>query len=123
MNNSLPTAVVACIGGGSNAIGMFHAFVPDKNVRLLGVEAAGAGLNTTQHCAPLSLGTPGVLHGSLSMLMQVLFFFFFFYFYFFFFFFIFIFFFFECFDFCFFETIRSGFKWTNYGNTFNFCRT
>lgn len=66
----LPDAVVACIGGGSNAIGMFHPFVEDKSVRLVGVEAAGAGMDTDQHCAPLSLGTPGVLHGTMSMLMQ-----------------------------------------------------
>ena len=69
-DNALPDAVIACIGGGSNAIGMFHRFVYDANVRLIGVEAAGAGMDTDQHCAPLSLGTPGVLHGTLSMLMQ-----------------------------------------------------
>jgi tryptophan synthase beta chain len=67
---SLPDVVVACIGGGSNAIGMFHPFVEDKGVRLVGVEAAGEGMHTERHCAPLSLGTAGVLHGSLSMLMQ-----------------------------------------------------
>jgi tryptophan synthase len=66
----LPDAVVACVGGGSNAIGAFADFIPDAGVRLVGVEAAGAGLETEQHCAPLSRGTPGVLHGTLSMLMQ-----------------------------------------------------
>ncbi len=70
LNNALPDVVVACIGGGSNAIGMFHPFVEDASVRLVGVEAAGEGMHTQKHCAPLSLGTPGVLHGSLSMLMQ-----------------------------------------------------
>ena len=68
--DALPDTVVACIGGGSNAIGMFHAFVPDADVQLVGVEAAGAGMSTDQHCAPLTLGSPGVLHGTLSMLMQ-----------------------------------------------------
>ena len=66
----LPDAVVACVGGGSNAIGAFADFIPDAGVRLVGVEAAGAGLETDKHCAPLSRGTPGVLHGTLSMLMQ-----------------------------------------------------
>jgi tryptophan synthase beta chain len=66
----LPDAVVACVGGGSNAIGMFTAFVPDTSVTLLGVEAAGRGLATGEHAAPLSAGRPGVLHGSYSYLMQ-----------------------------------------------------
>jgi tryptophan synthase beta chain len=66
----LPDAVVACVGGGSNAIGMFTAFVPDTAVTLLGVEAAGRGLETLEHAAPLSAGRPGVLHGSFSYLMQ-----------------------------------------------------
>jgi tryptophan synthase len=70
LNDKLPDVVVACIGGGSNAIGMFYPFVTDAGVRLLGVEAAGEGIATDKHCAPLSLGSPGVLHGSLSMLMQ-----------------------------------------------------
>jgi tryptophan synthase beta chain len=66
----LPTTVVACVGGGSNAMGIFHAFVPDKGVELVGVEAAGEGLATEHHSASLSKGTPGVLHGSLSYLLQ-----------------------------------------------------
>jgi tryptophan synthase beta chain len=65
-----PDAVVACVGGGSNAIGMFTAFVPDTSVTLLGVEAAGRGLSSGEHAAPLSAGRPGVLHGSYSYLMQ-----------------------------------------------------
>ena len=65
----LPSVVVACVGGGSNAIGMFAAFL-DDGVRLVGVEAAGRGLDSGQHAAPLSRGRPGVLHGSLSYLMQ-----------------------------------------------------
>ncbi len=66
----LPSAVVACIGGGSNAMGVFHAFVGDASVRLIGVEAAGEGLDTHRHSASLARGTPGVLHGSLSYLLQ-----------------------------------------------------
>ena len=66
----LPTAVVACVGGGSNAIGMFHAFVPDKAVRLIGVEAGGEGVDTEHHSATLSRGTPGVLHGVRTYLLQ-----------------------------------------------------
>jgi tryptophan synthase beta chain len=66
----LPDAVVACVGGGSNAIGMFTAFVGDASVALVGVEAAGRGLNSGEHAAPLSAGRPGVLHGSYSYLMQ-----------------------------------------------------
>ncbi|MFI5244821.1 MAG: tryptophan synthase subunit beta [Gemmatimonadales bacterium] len=65
----LPSVVVACVGGGSNAIGMFAAFL-DDDVRLVGVEAAGRGLDSGEHAAPLSTGRPGVLHGSLSYLMQ-----------------------------------------------------
>jgi tryptophan synthase beta chain len=65
----LPSLVVACVGGGSNAIGMFAAFLDDE-VRLVGVEAAGRGLDSGEHAAPLSRGRPGVLHGSLSYLMQ-----------------------------------------------------
>jgi tryptophan synthase beta chain len=67
---ALPRTVVACVGGGSNAIGIFHAFVGDKNVELVGVEAAGHGLNTPDHAASLSKGTPGVLHGAMSYLLQ-----------------------------------------------------
>ncbi len=66
----LPEVVVACVGGGSNAMGMFHAFVPDDTVQLVGVEAAGEGLETGLHSASLSAGSPGVLHGSLSYLLQ-----------------------------------------------------
>ncbi len=66
----LPRAVVACVGGGSNAMGIFHAFVDDANVDLIGVEAAGHGLDSGSHSASLSRGTPGVLHGALSYLLQ-----------------------------------------------------
>lgn len=66
----LPSAVVACVGGGSNAMGIFHAFVDDRAVRLVGVEAAGEGLASGRHSASLSAGTPGVLHGTLSYLLQ-----------------------------------------------------
>ena len=66
----LPGSVVACVGGGSNAMGIFHAFVPFGDVRLVGVEAAGEGLDSGRHSAPLAAGTPGVLHGSLSYLLQ-----------------------------------------------------
>ncbi len=66
----LPKTVVACVGGGSNAIGIFHAFVDDAGVELVGVEAAGEGLDTGRHSASLSRGTPGVLHGTMSYLLQ-----------------------------------------------------
>jgi tryptophan synthase beta chain len=66
----LPRAVVACVGGGSNAMGIFSGFVDDAEVELIGVEAAGEGLETDRHSASLSRGTPGVLHGSLSYLLQ-----------------------------------------------------
>jgi tryptophan synthase beta chain len=66
----LPRAVVACVGGGSNAMGVFHAFVPDERVELIGVEAAGEGLESERHSASLTRGTPGVLHGALSYLLQ-----------------------------------------------------
>lgn len=66
----LPSALVACVGGGSNAIGLFHAFLGDQDVKIYGVEAAGHGLASGQHSAPLSAGRPGVLHGSRSYLMQ-----------------------------------------------------
>ena len=66
----LPATVVACVGGGSNAMGIFHAFVSDAEVELVGVEAAGEGLESERHSASLSMGTPGVLHGSLSYLLQ-----------------------------------------------------
>jgi tryptophan synthase, beta subunit len=66
----LPSTVVACVGGGSNAMGIFHPFVADSAVELVGVEAAGHGLDTGEHSASLERGTPGVLHGSLSYLLQ-----------------------------------------------------
>ncbi|MDF2788333.1 MAG: tryptophan synthase subunit beta [Neobacillus sp.] len=66
----LPEAVVACIGGGSNAAGMFHPFIEDKEVRLFGVEAAGQGVETAFHAASLTKGRPGVLHGALMYLLQ-----------------------------------------------------
>ena len=66
----LPDYVVACVGGGSNAIGMFHHFVPDASVQLIGVEAGGTGEPGCYHSAPISKGTPGVLHGMRSMLLQ-----------------------------------------------------
>jgi len=66
----LPKTVVACVGGGSNAMGTFHAFVDDADVELVGVEAAGEGLDTGHHSASLARGRPGVLHGSLSYLLQ-----------------------------------------------------
>jgi tryptophan synthase beta chain len=67
---ALPKAVVACVGGGSNAMGIFHAFIDDADVELIGVEAAGRGLDTAEHSASLSRGSPGVLHGSFSYLLQ-----------------------------------------------------
>ena len=66
----LPDAVVACIGGGSNAIGVFHPFLDDEGVRLIGVEAAGHGLDTPDHAASLKGGRPGVLHGNRTYLLQ-----------------------------------------------------
>ena len=66
----LPDAVVACIGGGSNAIGLFYPFLSDDKVQLVGVEAAGHGIETGQHAASLSGGRPGVLHGNRTYLLQ-----------------------------------------------------
>jgi tryptophan synthase beta chain len=66
----LPDVVMACVGGGSNAMGLFHAFLPDESVRIIGVEAGGEGLETGRHAAPLCKGTPGVLHGNRTYLMQ-----------------------------------------------------
>jgi len=66
----LPDALVACIGGGSNAIGLFYPFIGDRDVALYGVEAAGDGLETGRHAAPLCAGTPGVLHGNRTYLME-----------------------------------------------------
>lgn len=67
---TLPRTVVACVGGGSNAMGIFAGFIDDAAVELIGVEAAGEGLDSGRHSASLSRGTPGVLHGSLSYLLQ-----------------------------------------------------
>ncbi|CAB4683210.1 MAG: tryptophan synthase subunit beta [Actinobacteria bacterium] len=66
----LPTALAACVGGGSNAIGLFHAFLDDESVALYGFEAAGEGMNTNKHAATLNFGRPGVLHGAKSYLLQ-----------------------------------------------------
>ncbi len=66
----LPDAVLACIGGGSNAIGIFHAFIPDEAVRLIGFEAGGDGLETGRHAATITGGSPGVLHGTRSYVLQ-----------------------------------------------------
>ena len=66
---TLPDALVACVGGGSNAIGLFHPFLEDTSVEMYGVEAGGMGLNTGKHAAPLSDGKPGVLHGNKTYLM------------------------------------------------------
>lgn len=66
----LPNAIVACVGGGSNAIGMFHEFVADKKVNLIGVESAGNGLSSNLHAATLNKGKPGILHGGFSYLLQ-----------------------------------------------------
>jgi tryptophan synthase beta chain len=65
----LPDALVACVGGGSNAIGLFYPFIDDKSVAMYGVEAAGDGIETGRHSAPLSAGRPGVLHGNRTYLM------------------------------------------------------
>ncbi len=69
-HNRLPDAVLACVGGGSNAIGLFHAFIPDPGVRLIGAEAGGDGIDTPRHAAALTAGTPGVLHGMRTYLLQ-----------------------------------------------------
>ena len=66
----LPDALVACVGGGSNAIGLFHPFLADEGVAMYGVEAGGHGIASNQHAAPLTAGTPGVLHGNRTYLMQ-----------------------------------------------------
>ncbi|MDR7313964.1 tryptophan synthase subunit beta [Brevibacillus nitrificans] len=70
MLGRLPDEVIACVGGGSNAIGMFYPFISDEAVALRGVEAAGQGVDTDKHAATLSLGRPGVIHGSLTYLLQ-----------------------------------------------------
>ncbi len=66
----LPDVIIACVGGGSNAIGFFWGFLNDESVKRIGVEAGGKGLESSEHAAPLTTGTPGILHGSLSYLMQ-----------------------------------------------------
>jgi len=70
MTGKLPDALVACVGGGSNAIGLFHPFLSDNDVAMYGVEAGGKGVETGEHAAPLSAGIPGVLHGNRTYLMQ-----------------------------------------------------
>jgi tryptophan synthase beta chain len=70
LTGSLPDAVVACVGGGSNAIGIFHAFVPDESVRLYGFEAGGDGVETGRHAATITGGAVGVLHGARSFVLQ-----------------------------------------------------
>ena len=66
----LPDALVACVGGGSNAIGLFHPFIDDAEVKIFGVEAAGDGIETGKHAAPLCAGKPGVLHGNRTYLVE-----------------------------------------------------
>ena len=70
LTGRLPDAVLACIGGGSNAIGIFYAFIPDTGVRLIGLEAGGDGVETGRHAATITGGTPGVLHGTRSYVLQ-----------------------------------------------------
>jgi len=70
LTGKLPDAVLACIGGGSNAIGIFHAFIPDANVRLIGFEAGGDGVETGRHAATITGGSPGILHGTRSYVLQ-----------------------------------------------------
>ncbi|MBT8430636.1 MAG: tryptophan synthase subunit beta, partial [Gammaproteobacteria bacterium] len=70
MTGRLPDALIACVGGGSNAIGLFYPFLDDEDVAIWGVEAAGDGLDTGHHAAPLCAGTPGVLHGNRTYLME-----------------------------------------------------
>ena len=70
LTGALPDAVIACVGGGSNAIGIFHAFLDDNDVDLIGCEAAGRGIDTLEHAATLTRGRPGVLHGARSYMLQ-----------------------------------------------------
>jgi len=70
LTGALPTAVTACVGGGSNAMGIFHAFLDDPSVRLVGYEAAGDGVDTPHHAATISRGKPGMLHGARSLVLQ-----------------------------------------------------
>jgi tryptophan synthase beta chain len=70
LEHRLPDFVIACVGGGSNAMGIFYPFLNDDEVKLIGIEAAGLGVDTNQTAATLSKGSPGVLHGAMSMLLQ-----------------------------------------------------
>jgi tryptophan synthase beta chain len=70
LTGRLPDAVLACVGGGSNAIGIFHRFISDSTVRLIGLEAGGDGVETGRHAATITGGTPGVLHGTRSYVLQ-----------------------------------------------------
>src|SRR5690606_12473207 len=70
LTGRLPDVVAACVGGGSNAIGIFHAFLDDPDVRLVGLEAGGDGVETGRHAATITGGAPGVLHGARSFLLQ-----------------------------------------------------
>jgi tryptophan synthase beta chain len=70
MEDRLPDCLVACVGGGSNSIGLFHAFVKDKNVKMVGVEAGGLGVESGKHAARFAGGRPGVLHGTMTYLLQ-----------------------------------------------------
>jgi tryptophan synthase beta chain len=70
MTGRLPDALVACVGGGSNAIGLFYPFIDDASVKMYGVEAAGDGVETGRHSAPLCAGRPGVLHGNRTYLIE-----------------------------------------------------
>ena len=70
LEGRLPDYLVACVGGGSNALGLFYPFMKDKDVRMIGVEAAGHGIDTGRHAAPLCAGSPGILHGNLTYLLQ-----------------------------------------------------
>ncbi|MEN0000412.1 MAG: tryptophan synthase subunit beta [Pseudomonadota bacterium] len=70
IEGKLPDTIIAAVGGGSNAIGLFHPFLDDKDVQIIGVEAGGKGLDTDEHCASLTAGSPGVLHGNRTYLLQ-----------------------------------------------------
>ena len=70
LEGRLPDYLVACVGGGSNALGLFYPFIKDEGVRMIGVEAAGHGIDTGRHAAPLCAGSPGILHGNLTYLLQ-----------------------------------------------------
>ncbi|HCX64989.1 MAG TPA: tryptophan synthase subunit beta, partial [Eubacteriaceae bacterium] len=66
----LPELLIACVGGGSNAMGLFHPFVDDETVKMIGVEAAGEGVDTPRHAATLSKGSPGIIHGMMTYILQ-----------------------------------------------------